>query len=376
MIASISVFGFTIGLTFPLLSLMMAKQGVDSTLIGANAAMSALGILASAPLVMGVTRRVGQIRAMITALAITAAIIIALRAWPNIWFWFPLRFLLGASINVLFVLSETWINRIAGNAERGRIVGIYATTLAAGFGLGPLLIPVTGTDGWTPFLLAAALVAAAALPIVRARHLVPTFDSAGREGVFSFFRLAPVLLFSVAVFAMFDGVAFSLLPVYALGYGQSENVAALMVAVLILGNVALQYPIGWFSDKAGRTAALTLCAASAVVGALLLPALIGTPAVWPLLFLWGGLTLGIYTVALTVLGERFSGQRLIAGNAAFSFVWGLGGLAGPALGGAAIDWAGLNGLPAMIALFAAALVASVWFSRHGLTVRETSADSP
>jgi hypothetical protein len=86
--------------------------------------------------------------------------------------------------------------------------------------------------------------------------------------------------------------------------------------------------------------------------------------------------LGIYTVALTVLGERFSGSRLVAGNAAFSFVWGLGGITGPALGGAAIDWAGLNGLPMMIALFCAALVASAWFYRDGLANRGTPGDDP
>ena len=59
---------------------------------------------------------------------------------------------------------------------------------------------------------------------------------------------------------------------------------------------------------------------------------------------------GIYTVSLIQLGERFSGQALIAGNAAFALVWGIGGIVGSPATGLAMQLIGHQGLPSSLGL--------------------------
>ena len=54
-------------------------------------------------------------------------------------------------------------------------------------------------------------------------------------------------------------------------------------------------------------------------------------------FVWGGCIAGIYTVGLAYLGSNFKGGDLAAANAAFSILYAVGSLAGPGLGGVAID---------------------------------------
>jgi fucose permease len=71
--------------------------------------------------------------------------------------------------------------------------------------------------------------------------------------------------------------------------------------------------------------------------------------------MWGALSYGIYTVALVELGERFSGAMLVAGNAAFALMWGIGGMAGPPATGALMDAIGIQGLPVGFALLCIAL---------------------
>jgi hypothetical protein len=46
-VAAITVFGFTFGLMFPLLSLIMESKGVPSQWIGINSAMHPIGIVLS-----------------------------------------------------------------------------------------------------------------------------------------------------------------------------------------------------------------------------------------------------------------------------------------------------------------------------------------
>ena len=94
---------------------------------------------------------------------------------------------------------------------------------------------------------------------------------------------------------------------------------------------------------------LNACALATALGALVLPAAIGTPWQWPLVLVWGTAGFGIYTLALADLGDRFTGAELLAGTAALTAMFGLGGIAGPTLGGAAMQHFGPEGLPVMLA---------------------------
>jgi MFS family permease len=62
-------------------------------------------------------------------------------------------------------------------------------------------------------------------------------------------------------------------------------------------------------------------------------------ALWLTLVVWGGAMGGTFTVGMTLLGERFTGSALIAANAVFTMLFGIGGLVGPlAVGSAMSAW--------------------------------------
>ena len=71
-IAAITVFGFALGLMFPLLSLVMEKHGVSPEVIGYNTAMQPLGILIAGFIVPRMTRRFGTKPVAIAAAILTA----------------------------------------------------------------------------------------------------------------------------------------------------------------------------------------------------------------------------------------------------------------------------------------------------------------
>ena len=69
-------------------------------------------------------------------------------------------------------------------------------------------------------------------------------------------------------------------------------------------------------------------------------------------------------MALIQLGERFAGQVLIAGNAAFAFVWGIGGIVGAPTTGLAMDLVGHQGMPASLGLVCGLLAAFLIWERR------------
>jgi len=345
-ISTIGVFCLTTGLSYPLLALILENRGTSTGLIGLNAAMTPLGIIVSSPFIPMLTRRMGAWFMCVASLCLAAVLLVLLGVFRDVMIWFPLRFLLGVANTVIFITSEAWINQLAEPGIRGRTIGLYNTIAAAGFALGPLTLALIGSQGWLPFLVGVAGILMALPFVVMAREHLPEFNGKEKASVFSFFSLAPLLLLAVAAAALFDQVVMSLLPIYGLRHGATEATGSLMLTVLIVGNVLLQIPIGWLADRFSRRYLLSWLAFATVAGCILLVWWIeSSTLIWPMLFVWGAVAFGTYTIAMTDLGDRFSGALLLAGNSAFGVMWGLGGIIGPSVSGVAMDLVGPEGLP-------------------------------
>ncbi|MCP4183298.1 MAG: MFS transporter [Hyphomicrobiales bacterium] len=360
--AAISVFGFTFGMTYPLLSLILESRGVSEGMIGVNAAMSPIGILLFSPVIPIAAQKFGAKPMAIVAALLTALIIPAYKLFPSLEAWFVLRFIHGILVSVLFVLSESWIVKFSNSQHRGRIVAIYSSVLSASFAAGPALIGWMGIEGWGPFIIAAGVLLAGTLPLFL---VVDKPEEPSQEpGSTSFFAIAskaPMLLAAVATFAIFDAATLGLLAVYAVRSGLDLSTAAQTLTALIAGNIFLQYPIGWLADRVEKRAVLAGCALFTLITLLVLPAVIGSVWMWPVLIVTGSTGYGMYTVALAALGDRFDGDELVAGMAAFSLMWGTGALLGTTIAGWAMSGFGPQGLPyvlaAIYAIYLAALAA-------------------
>ncbi|HEX6013199.1 MAG TPA: MFS transporter, partial [Geminicoccaceae bacterium] len=363
--AALSVLDVALGLIYPLLSLLLEARGLAAGWIGVNAAMTPLGIVLAAPVLPVLTKSCRPWTVAVGAMAAVAASLVLLKLLPGFAAWLVLRFVLGMAIGFLFAITEAWIAALAPPNARGRVMGLYTSVLSLGFATGPFVLSLTGIDGWPPFAAGLSVVLLGAVPLLLVRHEVPALDeSRTPSSIRAFTRRAPMLLLAVGSFALFDTAVMALLPLYGLSNGLSASSAATALGVLIVGNVVLQPPIGWLADRLPRRVMLGACAALAGAGGLVLPLLIGTPWRWPFLFLWGAAGFGVYTVVLAELGRRFTGAWLVTGAASFAAVWGVGGIVGPPLAGAAMAAFGPDGLPLLLAAcFAPLALVAAWPER-------------
>ena len=197
------------------------------------------------------------------------------------------------------------------------------------------------------------------------RSATPDVSQGHGASSWSFVRLAPALLVAVGVVAFWDAALLSLFPLYGLEYGREQRFITLALAVCILGNTVLQIPIGWIADHTSRRGVMIFCAIVAAAGAAFLPAIVGTTsALLSILFIWGAAVGGLYTMAMAELGDRFSGAELVAGNAAFAVVFGLGGLVGGPVTGVVMDLAGADGFPRTLTMVFLATAAFAFWRRR------------
>ncbi len=336
------------------------SRGVAEGMIGVNAAMSPIGILLLSPIIPVAAKKFGTKPTAIVAALLTALLTPCYKIFPSLEAWFVLRLVHGILISTLFVLSESWIVKFANGKQRGRIVAIYASVLSASFATGPALIGWIGIDGWEPFIISTCVLLLGTLPLLLVVDKPgEVSEEASASNFFTIAAKAPMLLASVATFAVFDAATLSLMAVYAVRTGLDLATAAYTLTALIAGNIFLQYPIGWLADRVAKRAILTGCASMTLVLLLLVPHVMGSIWMWPVLVLAGSTGYGMYTVALAALGDRFDGDELVAGMAAYATMWGTGALVGATIAGWAMSGFGPHGLPYVLAAIYAIYLAAM-----------------
>lgn len=336
-IAGVFGVGLAFGALIPLIALRLEREGVDTTLIGLNAAMFPIAVLVVGPALPRLIGRLGTLRSLYLGLAVGAAAILLLPAFPTLEAWFLLRFVIGAASAIHWVVSETWMNMIATDRDRGRVMGVYATVLAAGFAAGPLIVGAVGIDGWLPFALVAAAVAFSAVPLLFAHGVAPPMPHHPAAGLRRMIVAAPTVMLAALAAGFVDMALFALLPLHGLRAGFDQAAAVAMLSVFVAGNLLLQIPLGWLADRTNRRGVLLVCVGGSALGAALLPGLIGGPWLWVMLFFWGGAAFGVYTVGLALLGERFPRLELAGANTAFVMIYEVGSVTGPVAAGGAMD---------------------------------------
>ena len=359
--AGATLFTAVQGLSYPLLAVILYRRGTPESIIGLNTAMMPLGMILAAPIATAMMRRIGGLGLATASICGAALCLIVIGAIDNPWMWMPLRLLQGLSLACLFIVTDTWVNELAPANARGRVLGFYSMLTSIGFALGPALLLVVGTQGWTPFVAGAACGVLSLVPLIASRAELPPRNSAPSVSIFAFLPLAPILLAGAAAAALADQTAMSMLPIFTLRYGMDVRGSNVTLIVMVAGSIGLQYPMGWLADHVPRRALYFACATTTAAGAALMPLTVRAPLFfWFIIFLWGGAYYAIYTLSLVRLGERFKGAALIAGNAAFAAMWGVGGLIGAPAVGAAMQLWGPAGLSVVLTgLFVALAIATL-----------------
>lgn len=356
-ISSMTVTSLIYGFSYPLLALVLERQGVDETLIGLNTAAQGLAVFAVAPIASRAIGRLGPARLMLASVCLSLALFLLLPVFPNIYAWFAIRFLLGSANAFLWIAGEVWINAITEEQTRGRVIGLYSTALAAGFMLGPLVLAQTGSQGWLPFLVSAAMIAASGAPLLFAQSVAPTMKRQSSVRLLVFLLLAPAAMLANFTAAAAESVLLTFLPLYGINLGLAENLVLYLIAAMGLGGIACQIPIGWLADHMDRRLLLAASVAAVAAASVAMPFLTAvTPWNWAFMFLVGGILGSFYTLGLVLLGEQFRGTDLAAATAVFSSMWGVGSIVGPLVAGGAMDLLPPHGLPvALVLMFLAYL---------------------
>ena len=348
---AITLVGVIIGINLPLSSLTLQTWGTSTSVIGFAASMTGLATVVITPFFSKLINRFGQMGIMRFCLVVLPIAIAFLPVFQNIYIWFLLRFIIGVVATGVWLLSEVWINALAEDQHRGKIIALYSSLISLGLIVGILissLIPIETGGG---FYVSAGIAVICAIPLWKMDDL-PDFDAVEDISFYRYLVTAPGLMGSSWMMGFLYAATAALLPIFALPFVEGDYAqSSRTVAWLASGELTLPLFVGWLADRYDKTRLMIYISCVSVIALAILPVIFDIPVMrFLFLFIIGGSIMSFYSLGLTLLGQEFKGKVLASANASFIFFLSLGEILGPPVVGAAMDLFGNNAFGWFMAL--------------------------
>lgn len=347
------------GILGVIIPLQMGLAKISATGIGLVVTAYSVGFLAGCLKSPGIIRDIGHIRAFAALAAIfgISSLFFIIVDWPPAWVL--LRFAGGFSAAGLYAVIESWVADHAPAQGRGRILAVYMVCNKAGLMLGQGILALGEITDIRFYLLAGICAVISIIPVSLTRtHGPPTRDVATLSFA-ELYRIAPMGVIGCLGAGMVNPSMLGLAPVYGLEIGLNPQHIPLLILATQFGTFALQWPLGWFSDRIDRRLVIVLAAAGSSLIGLMLAAAgnIGLPALLALFTLWGGFALSVYAVCVVHAGDQVDRNQFVPLVSSLMLSWAVGSSIGPALASFAMGLLGAVGLMYYVAAISAVISA-------------------
>lgn len=321
------------GFLASLITLRLDAAGESAVVIGWVSSAYFIGLALGALFNDRLLLRIGHIRAYgcFASLVAVTVLLQGLRLDPVSWF--ALRLIGGWATVGVYLVIESWLLASADTKVRGRLLAMYMISLYAAGVIGQLLLGATNAmSDAAPFMVVGMLASLSVLPMAMIPRVSPLIEHAEPLSPLRLITLTPTGVMGCFGSGLVVAAVYSLLPLYLQRSGLGVAQIGQMMAVVVLGAMLLQYPIGRWSDKHDRQLVLIIIGAS--TAGLSMALLLVPGESWltgGLLFLLGGGVFSLYPVAVSHAADRAPAGALVRMSQGLLLINALGSTVSPPL---------------------------------------------
>jgi MFS family permease len=356
------------------LALLLVTAGVYSTLVGIRAELKQLPTLVSggittayyAGFLLGswytlrALKQVGHIRVYAALASLLSASVLITGVYDSPLVWIIMRSSTGFCFAGLYVVAESWLNGLATNTFRGRLLAMYNVVTIGAYGAGQLLVFNFDARTLTGFAFAAVVSSLAVIPVVMSEQAAtPNVDNHTHITMRELAKIVPTGAGTILLVGLAHGGMLGMAVIYATREGLSVGRVGILIAAINLGGMALTWPISSASDDLDRRIIGVLSSLAVIVLGLVM--LTQAPSSWfttALLFAIGGFSFPLYAVGGAYTNDWVSQEQMGAAASQLVTLYGFGAMIGPLVAAPFLDIIGTQGfawsiisLHALILLF-------------------------
>ncbi|WP_282038254.1 MFS transporter [Halomonas alimentaria] len=354
------ILGIGNGFLATLITLRLDAAGESAVVIGWVSSAYFIGLALGAMLNDRLLLRIGHIRAYGSFASLVAVTVLLQGLVEHPWAWFALRLVGGWATVGVYLVIESWLLASGDAGVRGRLLALYMIALYAAGVLGQLLLGVTeAMGGAASFMVIGMLASLSVLPMAMIPRVSPLIEKAEPLSPLRLITLTPTGVMGSFGSGLAVAAVYSLLPLYLQRTGLPVDRIGQMMAVVVLGALLLQYPVGRWSDRHDRQLVLILIGAfCTLISAAVLWLPMTTWTLAGLLFLLGGGVFSLYPVAVGHAADRAPAGALVRMSQGLLLINAIGSALSPplispvmaVLGDAGLFWS-FGGMGVFLVLF-------------------------
>jgi MFS family permease len=307
------ILGIGNGYLATVITLRLDAAGQSPVVIGWVSSAYFIGLALGAMLNDRLLLRIGHIRAYGSFASLVAVTVLLQGLVDHPWAWFLLRLIGGWATVGVYLVIESWLLTAGEQKVRGRLLALYMISLYAAGVLGQLLLGVTeAMGGPASFMVIAMLASLSVLPMAMIPRVSPLIEKAEPLSPLRLITLTPTGVMGSFGSGIAVAAVYSLLPLYLQRIGLPVDRVGQMMAVVVLGAMLLQYPVGRWSDRHDRQMVLIgIGAFCTLISAAVLWLPMNLWILAGLLFLLGGGVFSLYPVAVGHAADRAPAGALV-----------------------------------------------------------------
>ncbi|GAB2648842.1 MFS transporter [Vibrio panuliri] len=329
-VIALALYAVASGYLMSLIPLMLPHYGLDSSLASWLASVFYAGLLVGAMVFEPIVNKVGHRKAFIGCLIAFIATIIVLPTAIYTSAWLTSRFVAGVAVAGVFVIVESWLLH-GDESARAKRLGLYMGSLYGGSSLGQLGIGFLGITGSIPFIAILALLTLAILVLMFGRSDQPEEGQSSALSLKQISKLNHAAIIGCIVSGLTLGAIYGLMPVELHNRGiANENLGGLM-ALVILGGMAVQPLVPWFSKFLGRTLLMAMFCLLGVASISMVAMNETIHVLGVSLFILGMAVFALYPVAINLGCDKLDPAYIVSVTQVMLFSYSVGSVAGPVL---------------------------------------------
>lgn len=353
------ILGIGNGFLTTLTTLRLDAAGASSQVIGWVSSAYFIGLGVGAMVNDRLLLAIGHIRAYGSFASLLAVSVLLQGMFADPLAWFALRLIAGWATVGVFLVIESWLLTAGDDRVRGRLLAMYMIVVFAAGAIGQLLFGLTrGMAPTEPFMLVGLLASLSVLPMAIIPRVTPLLEKAEPLSPLRLITLTPTGVMGSFGSGIAVAAVYTLLPLYLQRSGIGGDRVGQLMALVVLGAMCLQYPVGRWSDRHDRQLVLIglggFCALICA-GILLLP--LPPWGLAALLFLLGGGVFSLYPVAVGHAADRAPAGALVRMSQGLLLINAIGATLSPSAIGPVMTLVGDGGLFWSLGALGVALVA-------------------
>lgn len=327
-VIALALYAVASGYLMSLIPLMLPHYGLDSSLASWLASAFYAGLLIGAIVVEPVVKKVGHKNAFVFCLTAFIFTIMALPTFSIAPAWLVSRFIAGIAVAGVFVIVESWL--LHGNeSARAKRLGLYMGALYGGTSIGQLGIGVLGVTGGVPFISIMTVLLIAIIVLMFGDSDQPASKESTPLSLKQMSKLNHAAIIGCVVSGLTLGAIYGLMPIELSQRGVSHDNLGSLMAVIILGGMAVQPIVPWMSKYFGRIFLMAIFCLLGVAAIAIISENHGINFLAVGLFLLGMAVFALYPIAINLGCDKLEANYIVSATQVMLFSYSIGSVAGP-----------------------------------------------